>query len=61
MVCTEEDGRHRLCSGWDATTEGFVDWPNPHWTPSTVQSKESAARTIRTVAAKMDRDVSSMF
>lgn len=59
-VCVSPSGNHRFCSGWSVAEEGFVDWPNPHWTPPKARSRNATAQTIHTVAAKMRADTPPM-
>ena len=53
-VCDKTAPNHHHCSGWSDRAGGFVDWPNPAWTPSAVKADlKSAKNGLKAMAAKL--------
>lgn len=53
-VCDKTVPNHHHCSGWSNLAGGFVDWPNPGWTPPATKSDvKSAESGLRAMAAKL--------
>lgn len=53
-VCDKTAPNHHSCSGWSDRAGGFVDWPNPGWTPPAVKTDlKSAESGLRAMAAKL--------
>jgi hypothetical protein len=53
-TCDKAASNHRFCTGWCDQTGGFVDWPNPGWTPAAAKTDlKSAESGLRAMAAKL--------
>lgn len=55
LFCDKPSGNHMHCSGWSDRAGGFVDWPNPGYTPpKVVQDAPAATSRLQAMANRVN-------
>lgn len=57
LLCTNAPGNHRLCTGYDADGDEFLDWPNPAYEVPKARGRRDAQEHLQQVAGRVAPDV----
>jgi hypothetical protein len=57
LLCDQQEGNHRLCTGYDAAGDTFLDWDNPGYAPPKSRSRKGAQAHMEAVAARVAPDI----